>query len=233
MDASPDVLVESIRARRAAIGRDLEWLRVKLEQADPRRWVNPARAARTALPVAGGAAALWLWRHRRGRVRTLHQLLVLGLNDIYRAERDSLPALDSMRARAWNAELAQALAQHRDETEAHVGRLERVFRSVGARPKRGTSASIAAIVAESERVLAGPIDRQVRDAWLIAAAQRIEHLEMAGYGTARAYADTLGFSAAARLLQQTLEEERIADQKLTHLAERFVNRQSMRTAPAV
>ena len=74
------------------------------------------------------------------------------------------------------------------------------------------------------------MDRDVRDAWLIATAQRVEHLEMANYGTLRTYAGLLGFAHAAQLLQQTLDEERAADQRLTHLAERFVNPQSMRAS---
>jgi ferritin-like metal-binding protein YciE len=103
-----------------------------------------------------------------------------------------------------------------------------VFRSVGARPARGSWAAIDAIVSDGERLLARNVDRDVRDAWLIATAQRIEHLEIANYGTLRAYAETLGYTFAADLLQQTLEEERAADEKLTRLAERFVNLQSAR-----
>jgi ferritin-like metal-binding protein YciE len=139
-----------------------------------------------------------------------------------------LPALDRMRAQAWDEELEQAFAQHRGETEGHIDRLRRVFRSVGARPARGSWAAIDAIVSDGERLLARNVDRDVRDAWLIATAQRIEHLEIANYGTLRAYAETLGYTFAADLLQQTLEEERAADEKLTRLAERFVNLQSAR-----
>lgn len=231
MDASPDVLAESVRAKRVAIDNDLELLRVKLTNADPRRRVDTRRVAARVLPVVAGAAGLWLWRTRRHRVRSLEQLLVRGLNDLYHAEHQSLPALDRMRAQAWNEELEHAFAQHRVETEGHIDRLERVFRSVGARPKRGSSAAIKAIVTDSERLLSGKVDREVRDAWLIATAQRIEHLEIATYGTVRNYAETLGFTFAAELLQQTLEEERATDEKLTHLAERFVNLQSIRTTP--
>ena len=233
MDASPDVLAETVRAKRVAIDNDLELLRVKLSKADPRRRMDGRSVATKALPVAAGAAALWLWTTRRRGVQSLEQLLVRGLTDVYHAEHQSLPALDRMRKQAWNQELANAFAHHHAETEGHIDRLERVFRSVGARPKRGPSAAVAAIVGDSERVLSGKVDRQVRDAWLIATAQRIEHLEIATYGTVRTYAETLGYTFAAQLLQQTLEEERAADEKLTRLAERFVNRQSIVTAPAV
>ena len=83
-------------------------------------------------------------------------------------------------------------------------------------------------MSDGERLLARKVDRDVRDAWLIATAQRVEHLEIAAYGTVRTYAETLGYTFAAQLLQQTLEEERATDEKLTHLAERFVNPQSIR-----
>jgi ferritin-like metal-binding protein YciE len=135
-----------------------------------------------------------------------------------------------MRAQASNEELEKAFDHHRHETEGHIERLERVFRSVGARPKRGSSAAVAAIVNDAERLLARNVGRDVRDAWLIATAQRIEHLEIANYGTVRTYAETLGYTFAAQMLQQTLEEERATDEKLTHLAERFVNPQSIRAS---
>jgi ferritin-like metal-binding protein YciE len=232
MDASPDVLADAVRAKRIAIDNDLELLRVKLAQADPRRRIDPRRLAAKALPVVAAAAALWLWSTRRRRVRSLQQLLVRGLTDLYRAEHQSLPVLDRMRAQAWNEELEKAFAQHRAETEGHIERLDRVFRSVGGRPTRGPSTAIEGIAGDSGRLLAGRVDREVRDAWLIATAQRIEHLEIATYGTVRSYAETLGFTFAARLLQQTLDEERASDEKLTRLAERFVNRQSISSAPA-
>jgi ferritin-like metal-binding protein YciE len=229
MDASPEVLAETVRAKRVAIDNDLELLRVRLQNADPRR-IDIGTWAKRLLPVAGGTAALWLWTRRRRRVDSLEQLLVHGLTDLYHAEHQLVPALDRMRVQATNVELEKALDHHRYETEGHIERLERVFRSVGAKPKRGSSAAIAAIVTDGERLLARKVDRDVRDAWLIATAQRIEHLEIANYGTVRTYAETLGFTFAAQLLQQTLEEERMADEKLTHLAERFVNPQSIRAS---
>ena len=228
MDASPGVLAETVRAKRVAIDNDLELLRVRLQKADPRRYLDVRNLARQALPVVAGTAALWLWRTHHRRVGTLEQLLVRGLSDLYEIERQLGPALDRMRAQAWNNDLDQVFAHRRAETEGHIERLERVFKAVGARPTRGSSDAITAIVADGERLLAHKMDRNVRDAWLIATAQRLEHIEIAGYGTARTQAETLGYTHARRLLEQTLEEERAADEKLGRLAERFVNPQSVR-----
>ena len=223
MDASPDVLAESVRARRVAIDHDLEQLRARLERADPRRRINGQRAATVALPVAAGAAALWLWRSRRRRVGSLDELLVSSLSDLCNSEREMLPALDRMRAAASNEDLAHEFARHRTETERHLERLQRVCRSLGARPTRGPSASAAAIIAEGERLLSRGMARNVRDAALIAMAQRIEHLEIAAYASACSQAKLLGFLYAAELLQLTLEEEEAMDRRLTRLAEGLVN----------
>jgi ferritin-like metal-binding protein YciE len=230
MDASPDILAEHVRAKRTAIDNDLELLRVRLAKADPRQRIDARQAARTALPVVAGTAAVLLWRRSRRRVDSLEQLLVHGLTELYDAEHQLLPALDRMAAEASNDELQHAFAQHRAETEGHIDRLQRVFRSVGSRPRRGKSTAFEAVIADGERLLARKVDRDVRDTWLIGTAQRVEHLEIASYGTVRTFAETLGFTHAAQLLQQTLEEERAADVKLTHLAERFVNPQSIRRA---
>jgi len=230
MDASPDVLADAVRAKRVAIDNDLEVLRVRLERADPRRRIDSARiaqTARTALPILAGTAAVWLWRSRRRRVGSLEQLLVHGLRELYDVEHQLLPALDRMRRLAHNEDLAAAFSRHHAETEVHVQRLQRVFRSIEARPKRISSDSVAAIISDGERLLARRVDRDVRDAWLIATAQRVEHFEIANYGTVRAHAQTLGLTYAAQLLEETLEEERATDEVLTRLAERFVNPQSV------
>jgi ferritin-like metal-binding protein YciE len=229
MDASPDILAETVRSKRLAIDNDLEALRLRLQRADPRR-IDTRRWAKRALPIPAGAAALWLWRTLRHRVNSLEQLLEHGLRDLYQGEHQLLPALDRMRAEAWNEDLEKAFDHHRYETEGHIERLERVFRSVGAKPKRGSSAAVPAIMSDGEKLLARNVAREVRDAWLIATAQCLEHHEIAHYGTVRTYADMLGYTSAAQLLQQTLEEERATDEKLTHLAQRFVNPQSIRSS---
>jgi ferritin-like metal-binding protein YciE len=227
MDTSPDVLAEEVRAKRTAIDNDLELLRVRVSQADPRRNINPQRLAQAAAPLAAGAA-LWMFARRRRAVGSLEQLLIHTMGELYKTELTLMPALERMRAAATNPDLASAFEQHRRETEVQLDRLERAFRSIGAKPKRGISESVAAIVAEGERLLKRKVDPDERDAWLIATAQRAEHLEISGYGTARTFAQTLGHTYAAGLLNETLEEERATDEKLTRLAERFVNLQSIR-----
>jgi ferritin-like metal-binding protein YciE len=240
MDASPDVLAERVRAKRTAIDNDLELLRVRVAQADPRRRFDrqqirehASQIATVAAPAVAGALGLWIWSRRRRRVDSLHRLLVHGLRELYATEQALLPALDRMRRQASSEDLRGALARHRTATETHIERLERVFRSVDARPRPGSSAAVDAIVQDAKRLLARKVERDVRDAWLIATAQRIAHLQIAGFGTVRAYADTLGFVRAAELLQQILVEERATDEELTRLAERFVNPQTIRSSAAL
>lgn len=227
MDARPEVLAEEVRAKRAAVDRDLEVLQARLQKVDPRR-VDTARWAKTAGPIVAGLGAAWWWVRRRRSVGSLQQLLVKELSDLYASEQQLIPALERMSAKATNPELKRAFDQHRIETIGHVDRLERVFRSIGARPKRGSSDAVAGVVTGAERLLKRKVDPDVRDAWLIASAQRVEHIEIANYGTARTFAETLDYTHAAHLLQQTLDEERSADEKLTRLAELFVNPDSIR-----
>lgn len=229
MDARPEALAEEVRAKRYAIDNDLELLRVRVQKADPRRLANH-RWLQMAAPIVAGVGAAWWWGRRRRSVSSLEQLLVKELSDLYASEQLLIPALQRMSAKATNPELQAAFEGHRLETIGQVERLERVFRSVGARPKRGAYDAVAGVIAETDRLLKRKVDPDVRDAWLIASAQRIEHIEIANYGTARTFADTLAYTKAAELLQQTLEEERAADEKLTNLAERFVNPQSIRSA---
>ena len=223
MDASTDALAESIRTKRVAIDNDLELLRVRLQRADPRK-VDLSVVTNVMLPVVAVSAAVWIWSRPRRRVGSLQQLLMQSLADLYRAEHESMAVLDRLRARASDKELETAFAQHRLETRGHIERLERVFRLVGTEPPRQRSSpAVAAIAVDGERLLARNINRTVRDAWLIASAQRIEHLEIAGYRTARTYAETLGYAFAAQLLEQTLDEEHAAVRRLTKLGELFVN----------
>ena len=235
MDARPDVLADNVRSKRTAIDSDLEALRARIERADPRRidtrkWAQSAQPAVVAL--AGVGLMWWLVRRRRS-YSSLEQLLVKEMSDLYATEMRLLPALQRMSRLATNPDLKRAFEHHRIETAGHVERLARAFRSIGARRRRGASDAVSGVVRESDRVLKRKVDPDVRDAWLIATAQRAEHIEIANYGTARTFAETLGFTHAAELLEETLEEERAADEKLTRLAERFVNLRSIRSAELV
>jgi ferritin-like metal-binding protein YciE len=229
MDARPDVLAEEVRAKRIAIDNDLELLRVRLQKVDPRR-IDASGWAKRGAPILAGIAAAWWWARRRRPVASLEQLLVKELSDLYATEQKLVHELERMSTRAANAELRQAFGHHRIETAGHVERLGRVFRAIGAKPRQGACDGVAGVIAAAERLLKRTADPDVRDAWLIATAQRIEHIEMANYGTARTFAETLAYSHAAQLLQQTLDEERTADETLTRLAERFVNPQLIRSA---
>lgn len=228
MDARPEVLADEVRAKRVAIDNDLELLRLRLKKADPRR-VGASALAKTVAPVLAVGLAWW-WARRRRAVESLDQLLEHELRDLYATERALVPALERMAERATNPDLRRALEQHKFETRGQVDRLERVFRSINATPKAGRADAVSGVLDESEGLLKRRVDPDVRDAWLIASAQRIEHIEIAHYGTARTFAATLGYTQAAQMLQETLEEERSADEKLTRLAEQFVNPQSLRSA---
>ena len=143
--------------------------------------------------------------------------------DLYDAENRITEALPKMANAATSSELKQAFTSHLRETEMQVQRLEQIFRQLGKEPKRQTCQAMKGLIAEGEEYVKANADGDVRDAGLIAAAQRVEHYEMAGYGAARAFAERLGHMEAARLLDQTLQEEGNADKKLTAIAEQSVN----------
>jgi ferritin-like metal-binding protein YciE len=150
-------------------------------------------------------------------------LLVDQLQDLYDAEHQITKALPKMAEAARNMELQQAFEAHLQETERQIDRLEEVFRLIGREPERKTCAAMKGLVEEGSEVIDAKGDDAVRDAALIAAAQRVEHYEMAGYGSARNFAQRLGHVQAAELLQETLNEEGAADHKLTAIAESSVN----------
>lgn len=227
MDASPDVLADGIRAKRSAIDNDLEVLRVRLSKVDPRR-LDVRHLSQSVMPVVAGIGAMWWWARRRNSVDSLQELLTHDLQGLYATEHELLTALRDFAVRATDAELKHALEHHVLETEGQIDRLERAFRGVGARPRRGAADAVRSVVRDGVKLLKRRSTPEVRDAWIIEVAQRIEHIEMANYGTARTFADLLGYTQASQLLQQSLDEERAADHRLTQLAERFVNRESCR-----
>lgn len=154
---------------------------------------------------------------------TLQELLIEELQDTYDAEHQILEALPKMEEAATNKKLATAFRQHHKQTETHVTRLEKVFQILGEEPKRKKCKAMAGLTAEGAEIIKEDADGDVRDAALIAAAQKVEHYEIAGYGTLRTWAQLLGHEDAVKLLQTTLDEEGATDKKLTALAEGGVN----------
>jgi ferritin-like metal-binding protein YciE len=153
----------------------------------------------------------------------LDDLFLHQLEDLYDAERRLVGALPKMCDAATSTRLAKAFRDHQAETENHVKRLEHVFALLGKEPERETCPAMKGLIEEAETMINAKGDDTTRDAALVAAAQRVEHYEMAGYGTARALAQQIGRDDAADLLQQTLDEEKAADKLLTQIAEDGVN----------
>jgi ferritin-like metal-binding protein YciE len=145
------------------------------------------------------------------------------LKDIYYAERKILKALPKMARASQSSKLQAAFEKHRDQTEQHVERLQQVFEIMG-KPARGkTCPAIDGIIEEGEEIIEEFKDMQALDAGLISAAQAVEHYEITRYGTLKRWAETLGMSDAAKLLDATLKEEAQTDEDLTRLADSSVN----------
>jgi ferritin-like metal-binding protein YciE len=154
---------------------------------------------------------------------TLQDLYIHELKDLYSAEKQLIRALPKMAKAARNQELAAGFQEHLEQTKGHAQRLEQILSSHKESCRGPKCKGMEGIVAEGAEMIEEEADEEVRDAALISAAQRVEHYEMAGYGTARTYADILSDSEGASLLQKTLEEERATDQKLTELARNSIN----------
>jgi ferritin-like metal-binding protein YciE len=157
------------------------------------------------------------------KLNTLEDLLVDNLQDLYDAENQLVKALPKMAKAASSEPLRSAFEQHWEETKGHAERLERVFTALGQKAKRKTCKAMEGLIEEGEEMIGEKADPVVKDAGLIGAAQRVEHYEMAGYGCVRTWARQLGQHQAADLLEQTLQEEKHADQKLNDIAESMVN----------
>jgi ferritin-like metal-binding protein YciE len=154
---------------------------------------------------------------------SLRDLYLDELKDLYSAEHQLLVALPKMAKAATDPQLRKAFEHHLEETRGHVERLERVCEKLEVSPKGKKCKAMEGLIEEGKEVIDGEFEPPVRDAALIAAAQRVEHYEMAGYGCVRTYARLLGDDLAAGLLQETLNEEGAADKKLTGLAESVIN----------
>ena len=161
------------------------------------------------------------------KLDTLQKLYINELRDLYNAENQLLKALPKMAKGASSSELKEALESHLDQTETHVERLEEIFEELEESPKGKTCKAMKGLVEEGSEILGEDGEDSVLDAGIIAAAQKVEHYEIASYGTVRTWADLLGEKAAVKLLQQTLDEEGAADEKLTELAEGIVNPEAL------
>ncbi len=159
----------------------------------------------------------------QNKVTNLDELFVDTLKDLYDAEQQIIKALPKMIDQAQSPDLKQGFQEHLDVTHKQVDRLDQIFKEMKMQPQGKHCKGMEGIIKEGNEVMQEASDPMVRDAALIAAAQKVEHYEIAGYGTARAYAQALGHQNIATLLDQTADEEGKTDKKLTKLAESHIN----------
>lgn len=157
------------------------------------------------------------------KIETLEDLYEDLLKDLYSAEKQLVKALPKMVKSAESPDLQNAFKEHLGQTEQHVERIERIFSNMDRSPRGKKCVGMEGLIEEGAELMKEDVDPDVLDAGLIAAAQRVEHYEIAGYGTARAWAEKLGHNDHVRILQETLDEESLANEKLTELAEGFIN----------
>ncbi len=156
-------------------------------------------------------------------MQNLHDLFEETLRDIYYAEKAILKALPKMAKKASSEDLTAAFEEHREQTEGHVQRLEQIFKMLDKAARGKKCDAIEGLAKEADEIIKEADSDTVRDAGMLAAAQAVEHYEISRYGTLRAWAKKLGMSEAAQLLEQTLQEEKETDEKLTQLAESEIN----------
>ncbi|HEV8128269.1 MAG TPA: ferritin-like domain-containing protein [Candidatus Eisenbacteria bacterium] len=154
---------------------------------------------------------------------SLEKLFVDQLKDIYNAEKQLVKALPQMAKAATDEELQGAFNTHLQQTEKQVERLEQIFKEIGKSPQGKRCAAMEGLIEEAKELLKEDAEEEVLDAGLIGAAQKVEHYEMAAYGTLRTYAGLLSHEKAEKLLEETLREEKEADRILTDIAERSIN----------
>lgn len=153
------------------------------------------------------------------QLNTLNEALQSELADLFDAEQQLLTNLPKVAQAVENSSLKTAIEEHLEETRAQVARLERIFKILGRRPEPDQCEAMKGLLEEADEVISASGNKQVKDAVIIGALQRMEHYEIAGYGTARAFADQLDMEDVADLLQESLDEESSSDRKLTSLAE--------------
>ncbi len=162
--------------------------------------------------------------------KTMNDLLLMVMQDVYYAERQILKALPKMAKATTNEELKTALMHHREETQVQVERLQKAFESLGKRARGQTCEAINGLIEEGEEVVEEVPQGLVRDAGILACAQAVEHYEMARYGTIVAWAKAVGADEVVTLMQETLEEEKKTDTLLNQLAQRSINREAVKQA---
>lgn len=160
---------------------------------------------------------------------SLRELFIEELRDLYSAENQILKALPKLIKKATSKELKSGFEQHLKETQGHVDRLEKIFTQLDESPKGKKCKGMEGVITDGKELMEEDAEPEVMDAGLISAAQHVEHYEIAGYGCVRTYAELLGHNDVARLLQQTLDEEKATDEKLTQLA-RNINVRAERAA---
>lgn len=161
------------------------------------------------------------------KINNLNDLYIDQIRDLYNAEKQVEKSLPKMVKSSSSQELQHGFELHLEQTKQQIDRLTQIFEELNIRPTGKACQGMEGILTEGEEFLKDKgIDPAVKDAALIASAQRVEHYEIAGYGTARTYAQKLGYTKAAKLLEQTLQEERQTDEKLTQLAESGINQQA-------
>jgi len=161
------------------------------------------------------------------KLENLQKLMLDQLKDTYDAEHQITKALPKMQEAASSPELQRAFQTHLNQTQSQISRLEQVFEMLGQKPSRKACKGMQGLIEEGNEMMKENADSDVRDAGLIASAQKVEHYEISAYGTLRTYANLLGHHQAADLLQQTLDEEAQTDEMLTQIASK-VNVQAAR-----
>jgi len=160
------------------------------------------------------------------KMKTLNDLFVDQLKDLYSAENQLVKALPKMAKAASNSDLAAGFEEHLEQTREQVTRIEKICQELGVTPKGKKCVAMEGLIEEGKELLEEDAEPAVLDAGLIAAAQKVEHYEIAAYGTVRTWAEQLGLDEAVDLLQQTLDEEKETDEKLTELAKSAVNEEA-------
>lgn len=160
------------------------------------------------------------------KLESLKDLYLEQLKDLYSAETQLIDALPKMADRATSLDLKNAFNNHLRQTEEQLRRLEQIFQDLGESPKGHTCEGMKGLIKEGSEMIKMKGEDKVIDAGLIAAAQRVEHYEIAGYGTVRTYAEMLGHSQHVTLLERTLREEETTDEKLSELAESHINQEA-------